>query len=44
MKKVKKQGLEYVFGCRIEEKNLFSPGEDSLNFNVDVLEMDTYNN
>jgi hypothetical protein len=44
MKNVKKQGQEYVFGCRIEEKNLFNPGEDSLIFNVDVLEMDTYNN
>ena len=44
MKKVKKQGLEYIFECSIGENDLFRPDENSLLFNVDVLEMDTYYN
>ena len=44
MKKVKKQGLEYIFECSIGENDLFRPDENSLIFNIDVLEMDTYYN
>ena len=44
MKKIKKEGLEYIYQCSIQEKNFFSPNENSLKFNIDVLEMDTYYN
>ena len=44
LKQKEKNGLEYLFECNIEEKNLFTPNEMSLKFNLDVLEMDTFNN
>ena len=38
------QRLEYIFECSIGENDLFRTDENSLIFNVDVLEMDTYYN
>ena len=43
MKIIKKEGLKYYFGCEIVEKNLFMPDENSIQFNIDCLEMDTFN-
>ena len=44
LKQKEKNGLEYLFECNIEEKNLFTPNEMSFKFNLDVLEMDVFNN
>ena len=43
LKKTKNNGLEYIFESSIEEKDLFNPDEMSLKFNLDVLEMNTFN-
>ena len=43
MKTVKKNDLEYYFECDIEQKNLFSPNENSFNYYLEVLEMNTFN-
>ena len=43
MKTVKKNDLEYYFECDIEQKNLFSPNENSFNYYIEVLEMNTFN-
>ena len=43
LKKTKTIGAEYFFECSIEEKDLFTPDEISLKFNLDVLEMETFN-
>ena len=44
LRNIKKEGLDYIFEGNADEKSLFSLDENSFQFNVDVLEMDTFNN